>query len=105
MCRKYGTVVQSANLTEDTHKPVGKCPHCGGEVLSGKYGIYCKNKCGMNLTKVYGVQLSDEKVTDLLNGKQTSYTKSGRKTVVLPECVENPWNGKMYYQWKTESSK
>ncbi len=102
MCRKYGSAVQSANLTEQGHKPVGKCPHCGGEVLNGKYGIYCKNKCGMNLTKVYGVQLSDEKVLDLLNGKQTSYTKNGRKTVVLPECVENPWNGKMYYQWKTE---
>ena len=102
MCRKYGTAVQSANLTEQGHKPVGKCPHCGGEVLNGKYGIYCKNKCGMNLTKVYGVQLSEEKVFDLLNGKQTSYTKNSKKTVVLPECVENPWNGKMYYQWKTE---
>ncbi len=102
MCKKYGTAVQSANLTEDTHKPVGKCPRCGGEVLNGKYGIYCKNKCGMNLTKIYGVQLSDDKVLDLLNGKQTSYTKNGRKTVVLPECVENPWNGKMYYQWRTE---
>ena len=102
MCKKYGTAVQSANLTEQGHKPIGKCPQCGGEVLNGKYGIYCKNKCGMNLTKVYGVQLSDEKITDLLNGKQTSYTKNGRKTIVLPECVENPWNGKMYYQWKTE---
>lgn len=102
MCQKYGTAMQSANLTEDTHKPLGKCPQCGGEVLNGKYGIYCKNKCGMNLTKVYGVQLSDEKVTDLLNGKQISYTKNGRKSVVLPECVENPWNGKMYYQWRTE---
>ena len=59
----------------------------------------------MNLTKVYGVHLSDEKVFDLLNGKQTSYTQNGRKTVVLPECVENPWNGKMYYQWKTEGKK
>lgn len=105
MCRKYGSAVQSANLTEQGHKPVGKCPQCGGEVLKGIYGLYCKNKCGMNLTKVYGVQLSDEKVTDLLNGKQTSYTKNGRKTVVLPECVENPWNGKMYYQWKTEGKK
>lgn len=105
MCRKYGSAVQSATLTEQGHKPVGKCTHCGGEVLNGKFGIYCKNKCGMNLTKVYGVQLSDEKVLDLLNGKQTSYTKNGRKTVVVPECVENPWNGKMYYQWKTEGKK
>ena len=33
---------QSANLTEQGHKPLGKCPHCGGGVLNGKYGIYCK---------------------------------------------------------------
>ena len=105
MCKKYGSAVQSATLTEQGHKPVGKCPHCGSEVLNGKYGIYCKNKCGMNLTKIYGVQLSDEKVLDLLNGRQTSYTKNGRKTIVLPECVENPWNGKMYYRWKTEGKK
>lgn len=105
MCKQYGSVVQSVTLTEQGHKPVGKCPHCSGEVLNGKFGIYCKNKCGMNLTKVYGVQLSDEKVLELLNGKQTSYTKNGRKTIVLPECVENPWNGKMYYQWKTEGKK
>lgn len=105
MCKKYGSAVKSVNLTEQGHKPVGKCPQCGGEVLNGKYGIYCKNKCGMNLTKVYGFQLSDEKVLDLLNGKQTSYIKNGRKTIVLPECVENPWNGKMYYQWKTEGKK
>lgn len=45
MCRKYGSVVQSATLTEQGHKPVGSCPQCGGEVLNGKYGIYCKNKC------------------------------------------------------------
>lgn len=105
MCKKYGSAVKSVNLTEQGNKPVGKCPQCGGEVLNGKYGIYCKNKCGMNLTKVYGFQLSDEKVLDLLNGKQTSYIKNGRKTIVLPECVENPWNGKMYYQWKTEGKK
>lgn len=105
MCKKYGTAVQSANLTEQSRKPVGRCPQCGGEVFNGKYGIYCKNKCGMNLTKVYGIRLSDEKVTDLLNGRQTYYTKNGRKTIVLPECAENPWNGKMYYQWKTEGKK
>ncbi len=105
MCQKYSTEEKAVSLTEKGHIPVGKCPQCGGDVLKGIYGLYCKNKCGMNLTKVYGVQLSDEKVTDLLNGKQTSYTKNGRKTIVLPECVENPWNGKMYYQWKTEGKK
>ena len=35
-------------------------------------------------------------------GKSTSYTSKGKKTIVRPEIVENPYNGKMYYQWKTE---
>ena len=26
---------------------LGKCPKCGGDVVKGKYGAYCKNKCGM----------------------------------------------------------
>ena len=80
-------------------------PECGADVVKGKFGFYCKGKCGMNIAKVYGVGLSDAQVKGLLNGKSTSYTSKGRKTVVLPEIVENPYNGKMYYQWKTERSK
>lgn len=26
-------------------KVLGKCPNCGGEVVKGKYGAFCKNKC------------------------------------------------------------
>ena len=38
----------------------------------------------------------------LLDGKSTSYTSKGKKTIVRPEIVENPYNGKVYFQWKTE---
>ena len=62
-------------------------------------------KCGMNIAKVYGVELSDTQVKGLLDGKSTSYTSKGKKTIVRPEIVENPYNGKMYYQWKTERDK
>ena len=79
-----------------------KCPKCGADVVKGKFGFYCKGKCGMNIAKVYGVELSDTQVKGLLNGKSTSYTSKGKKTIVRPELVENPYNGKMYYQWKTE---
>ena len=104
MCRKYGSVDKSVTLS-DNHEPVGNCPKCGAEVVKGKFGYYCKGKCGMNIAKVYGVELSDAQVKALLGGKSTSYTSKGKKTIVRPEIVENPYNGKMYYQWKTERGK
>ncbi len=104
MCQKYGSVDKSVSLTDCSHEPVGKCPKCGADVVKGKFGFYCKGKCGMNVAKVYGIQLSDEQIKGLLNGKSTSYKFKGKKSIVRPEIVENPYNGKMYYQWKTERS-
>ena len=105
MCETYSLVDKSVSLSDGSHSPVGKCPKCGAEVVKGKFGYYCKGKCGMNIAKVYGVQLSDAQIKGLLEGKSTSYTTKGRKTIVRPEYAENPYNGKMYYQWKTESDK
>lgn len=105
MCRKYGSVDKSVSLSDGGHEPIGKCPKCGADVVKGKFGWYCKGKCGMNIAKVYGVELSDTQVKGLLDGKSTSYTSKGKKTIVCPEIVENPYNGKMYYQWKTERGK
>ena len=82
-----------------------KCPKCGADVVKGKFGWYCKGKCGMNIAKVYGISLSDAQIKGLLDGKSTSYTSKGKKTIVLPEIVENPYNGKVYYQWRTERGK
>ena len=79
-----------------------KCPKCGGDVVNGKFGWYCKAKCGFYpKQKVFGHELSDKQVETLLSGKQTSFTANGKKTVVLPEIAENKWNGKTYYNWKT----
>ena len=104
MCRKCSSEDKSVTLS-DSHEPAGKCPKCGAEVVKGKFGYYCKSKCGMNIAKVYGVELSDTQVKALLGDKPTSYTSKGKKTIVRPEIVENPYNGKMYYQWKTERGK
>lgn len=52
-------------------KVLGKCPNCGGQVVKGKYGAYCTNKCGMNVSRIMGVALSDEQVEKLLAGKKT----------------------------------
>ena len=102
MCRKYGVVDNSFSLSDGSYEAVGRCPKCGVDVVKGKFGFYCKGKCGMNIAKVYGVILHDAQVKGLLNGKSTFYTSNGKKTIVHPEIVENPYNGKTYYQWKTE---
>lgn len=105
MCGTYGSADKSVSLSDGSHEPVGRCPKCDAEVVKGKFGFYCKGKCGMNIAKVYGVILNDAQVKGLINGKSTFYTSNGKKTIVRPEIVENPYNGKMYYQWKTERGK
>lgn len=105
MCSKYGSADKSVSLSDGSHDSIGKCPKCGADVVKGKFGFYCKGKCGMNIAKVYGVILHDAQVKGLLNGKSTFYTSNGKKTIVHPEIVENPYNGKVYYQWKTERGK
>ena len=49
---------------------LGTCPNCGGQVVKGKYGAYCTNKCGMNVSRVMGVSLTDAQVKDMLAGKK-----------------------------------
>ena len=102
MCSTYCVTDKSVSLSGGGNGPVGKCPKCGADVTDGKFGYYCKGKCGMNISKVYGVTLTEKQIKDLLNGRSCSYTSKGRKTVVLPEYEENTYNGKTYYQWKTE---
>lgn len=80
-----------------------KCPKCGGDVVFGKFGWYCKDKCGFYpKQKVFGHELTDKQTELLLSGKQTSFTSNGKKTIVLPEICENTWNGKVYYNWQTK---
>lgn len=96
ICTKYGSSDSSVSFT------TGNCPKCGKEVKKGNYGFYCTGRCGMNIGKVYGKELTETQVKKLLSGSSVSYTKDSKKTVVLPEVVENEYNGKTFYQWKTK---
>ena len=75
-------------------KVLGKCPNCGGQVVKGKYGAYCTNKCGMNVSRIMGVALSDEQVEKLLAGKKTLLkgltSKAGKKydAYIIPNGTE-----------------
>jgi len=54
---------------------LGKCPNCGGEIVTGKFGAFCKNKCGMSIGKAMGKKLTDAQVKASLNG--TKFKLSG----------------------------
>ena len=75
-------------------KVLGKCPNCVGDVVKGKYGAFCKNKCGMNVSRIMGVALSDEQVESLLDGKKTLLkgltSKAGKKydAYIIPSGTE-----------------
>ncbi len=100
-CSKYSSLDSNVTFA----KPVqftGKCPKCGSEVKKGKFGFYCTGKCGMFLSKVFGKELTETQLTSLLSGKSISFTSKGVKTIVLPEVVENNYNGKTNWQWRTK---
>ena len=74
---------------------LGKCPNCGGQVAKGKFGAYCTDKCGMNVSRIMGVTLSDTQVMDLLSGKKILLkglkSKMGKKydAYIIPTGVED----------------
>ena len=100
LVRKYSVVDNSVSFGEK-QPSIGNCPKCGKPVIKGKYGWYCSARCGMNLSKVYGVELSEGQIKLLLCGKETSYIKNGRKTIVVPKVAENAFQGKTYFNWAT----
>jgi len=83
--------------TADKKSKHYKCPNCGGEVLYGKFGYWCKNKCGMKLKWLYGYELSDEEVEKLLSGESVQYNYKGPKTA-FPECKQA--NNEGEFVWK-----
>ncbi len=62
---------EDKKLFATTSEALGKCPKCGKDVVKGKFGAYCKGKCGMNVGRAMGVQLSDTQVKSMLEGKKT----------------------------------
>lgn len=62
---------QKSMFGSRAQEPLGKCPKCGGDVVKGKFGAYCKNKCAMNVSRVMGAALTDSQIKSLLEGKKT----------------------------------
>ena len=79
---------------QSTQEALGKCPKCGGDVVKGKYGAYCKSKCGMNVGKAMGTVLSDTQIKSMLEGKKTFVKglkgkKGSYDAYLIPEGIED----------------
>lgn len=86
---------EDKKLFATTQEVLGKCPKCSGDVVKGKFGVYCKNKCGMNVGKAMGQELTNEQVKKLLSGKKILMkglkSKTGKKydAYLIPEGIED----------------
>ena len=87
-----------------TAEYIGECPNCKGEVIKGRDGIYCKNKCGMKLDIAYGKHLTDEQIRKLLKGESIRVSLKSRKgkdfdAILTPAGIREfsyEKNGKQY---------
>lgn len=61
---------------------LGKCPHCGKDVVNGRFGPYCTGKCGMSFGYAMGTKLPEKAVRLLIQNKKIQLTglksKSGK---------------------------
>ena len=70
LVKTYNKVGEENRNMFGSNDALGKCPKCGGDVLKGKYGPYCSEKCGMSFGRVFGKELSEEQIKSLLEGKK-----------------------------------
>lgn len=78
------------------------CPNCKKEVRKGQNGFYCTAKCGMILNKIYGTDITEEQVKNLLSGNEVKInTRYGQKTLA-PTAVKKESNGRTFIQWSVK---
>lgn len=83
-----------------------KCPNCGSDILKGKFGPYCRKKCGFRLGRVFGQNISEKQFISLCRGNRIKISgipkKSGDGTFdafAVPNGIESfsyDSNGKHY---------
>lgn len=67
---RYSSVNGGDTNLFSAKEKIGDCPFCGGDVVKGKYGIYCEKKCGMRFGKIMGKQPTESQWKDILAGKR-----------------------------------
>lgn len=92
----YSSISSEDKNLFSSRQKLGDCPFCGGDVVTGKYGIYCEKKCGMHFGKIMGKQPTENQWKDILAGKRILLkglkSKSKDKTYdayFTPETIED----------------
>lgn len=87
--------VSAADFSQQS-KVICKCPSCNGDIINGKFGPYCKERCGFRLSSIFGKKVSEEQYKSLCEGKKTKITgikkSSGKGTFTayaVPEEIED----------------
>ena len=84
---------------------IGKCPKCGADFVSGKFGPYCSGKCGFTFGKFRGKDLTTAQKKKLLQGKPIEVkglkSKAGKdygmKVIPTKQFTSTTYNGKTMY--------
>lgn len=74
LVKTYHEVGEENKNMFGSENAIGKCPKCGGDIIKGKFGPYCSEKCGISIGRAFGKELSEEQVKDLLEGKKILVT-------------------------------
>ena len=85
--------VEAVDFQKSASKSLGKCPKCGNDVIHGRYGAYCRGKCGMSF-RVYGREVKDEELSKLLSGEPLHMKDRSKNTgktyryLLIPDGTE-----------------
>ena len=78
----YEVVTDAEVFTRPVYAPIGKCPHCGGDIAEKSKGFFCSNKeCKFALWKdnrffdAIGKKLNRQIAEQLLRGGRASLKK------------------------------
>ena len=94
LIKTYSSVSEEEKKMFGSEEAIGKCPKCGGDVVVGKYGAYCTEKCGMSIGYAMGRKLDEEQIKKLLAGEKIFMkglkSKKGKSydAFLKPEGVE-----------------
>ena len=96
-------------FVQKTHKVIGKCPLCGGEVWSAEKGFCCSNwkikKCKFGSPRIFaGVNITDEEYLSMLNGAELTKEMSKNGNTWTSKLTTDE-NGKIIFNGINDGGK
>lgn len=86
--------ISGIKTCENVNEKTYKCPFCGGSIIHGKYGYFCKDNRDFSFSKFRGIEVTDammesfmEKKKILIRGMQSE--KGSYDAYVLPDGWEH----------------